>query len=150
MREDILNDLRAEYERQREQDDRDHTERVSAAMREIPELGSLLAQRQQLIQNALRGILKGNTTAADIPAEMEKLNSRIGDSLEKHGMSRDSLEPVYRCPVCEDRGYTGEPVRSMCDCMKKRYQEKLRQAIGLENSGRETVTNSRAEGAEHQ
>ena len=135
MREEILNELRSEYEWQREQNDRLHSEKVAEAMKRCPELGELLNQRQQLIQNALRGILRGNAKTADIPAEMEKLNRAIGDTLERNGLGRNSLEPVYRCTICEDKGYTGEPIRSMCSCMKKRYQEKLRKAIGLENNG---------------
>lgn len=138
MREEILNELRTEYERQREQNDRMHSAKLAEAMKCCPELRGLLDQRQQLIQNALRGILRGNAKTADIPAEMEKLNRKIGDTLEENGLKRNALEPVYRCAICEDKGYTGEPVRSMCSCMKKRYQEKLRRTIGLENNGGET------------
>lgn len=138
MREDILDELRNEYENRRYEDEMLHSRKVAEIMERIPEIGRLTERRQQLIRNALRGILDGNAKAENIPAEMEKLNQQIGDILEKNGMARNSLEPVYRCPVCEDKGYTGEPVRTMCSCMKIRYQEKLRKAIGLENDHGET------------
>lgn len=137
MRKEILNELLAEYELLRQEDDERNARKIEKAVETCPGLGKLLDERGNLFRKAFSGMLDGKTIN-DLPAQMEKMNGQIRDCLEKNGLPRDRLEPEYRCPVCEDKGYVGETVRNMCTCMKKRYQEKLRAAIGLENTAGET------------
>ena len=89
----------------------------------------------------LRGILAGNTAAADLPEKMAELNADIRTALRDAGLPEDYLAPVYKCPVCRDTGYTGEPVREMCACMKQAYAEKVRGRIGLDGAKAETFKN---------
>ena len=133
MREEILRELRSEYEQLRARNERETEKNILNAAEKCDGLKELLLERQNLIFGSLRGILNGKGSASDIPEQMLNVNERIGTLLEKNGLPRKILEPVYSCDICEDRGYAGEPVREMCSCMKKRYREKLREMMGLKN-----------------
>ena len=76
---------------------------------------------------------------------MAELNENISRMLQDCGLPADYLEPVYRCALCRDTGYTGELIRDPCDCLKKAYQEKLREKIGLGKNAGETFETFNAE-----
>ena len=52
---------------------------------------------------------------------MEKMNAEpaCGDSVRKRLERENYLQPVYRCPLCKDTGYVGEPVHEQCVCLKR-------------------------------
>ena len=95
-------------------------------------------QRQELVFGTLRNILKKPADAGDLAARMEKLSAEIRLKLEEKGFPADYLTPVYRCPVCRDTGWVGEPVKEPCACLKKAYQQKLREKIGLGSQQKES------------
>lgn len=131
MREDILRELRDEYTALQAKSEETLLERTAELREKHPDLFELTEERKSLIYSSLRGILRGEKQETDLPAAMQDLNRKIEDLLEQKGYGRDWLEPVYRCTVCRDTGYTGEPVREMCSCLKKRYQEKLNEKDSL-------------------
>lgn len=131
MRSDVLRELQAEYEQQRQLDAREEDRRLAEVAGKCPEILELRNARQELIYGGVRGILAGTGGGEDLPQRMEVMNRRIESLLKKHGYAPDYLDPVYRCRQCRDTGYIGETIRDMCDCMRGRFYERLYQEIGL-------------------
>ena len=130
MRSEIMQLLRDEYAQQREKNTAEEYRRRDEAEQRIPELAPLLQARQELIFSGVRGILYG-MKAENLPEKMADLNSRITGLLVHHGYSKDWLDPVYRCPICRDTGYTGDTVREMCGCMREAYHAEVMRRLGL-------------------
>ena len=138
MREDLLNELEAEYEQIRYANEQEEARRREKIRLENPEIDALVHEREELIFGTLRDILNGEARTEDLPERMEKLSAEIRARLEDAGYPADYLAPVYRCPICKDTGRTGEPVREPCICLKKAYQKKLRESIGLSGDRKES------------
>ncbi len=134
MRNAILQELRAEYEQRQAANDRENARRRAQAEAVCPEIGQTLDARQNLIFGALRGILEGRASAEDIPAQMDVLNRRVSSLLQKHGFSADYLDPVCQCPICQDTGYVGEPIRENCECFNQALYARLYRRMGLSES----------------
>lgn len=141
MRNAILQELHAEYEQRREANQRINQQRRSAAEKACPEIGAVLDARQNLIFATLRGILDGHASAEDIPARMDVLNKRLTQLLRQHGFPENYLDPVYRCPICQDTGYVGDPVREQCECLRSAFFSRLYQRIGLGESAAQSFEN---------
>lgn len=131
MRKDILQKVQAELEQQRMRNAQEERRRRAEVERRSPELAALLNSRQELIYGSMRGILAGKGSYDDLPQRMEVLNQRITAQLTALGYPADYLEPVYSCKLCRDTGYTGEPVREMCTCMRRAYFAQIYQEVGL-------------------
>ena len=138
MREDLIRELEQEYTEQRIRNEKTEAERREEIRTHCPEIQKKVEARESLIFGTLRQILNGETKKEDLTEQMKALNRDLGQMLKASGYPEDYLSPVYRCAVCRDTGYTGETVRVPCECLKKAYQVKLRQAIGLDKSGTET------------
>ena len=131
MRNTILQELHAEYEQRQMANQREEAERRRKAEAVCPEIGEVLSARQNLIFDTLRGILEGRATAQDIPAKMDVLNRRLTSLLRQHGFDETYLDPVCRCPVCQDTGYVGEPIREHCECFNQAFYSRMYQRMGL-------------------
>ena len=138
MREDLLNELTAEYEEQRARNDREENARRDRIRRDFPDIEKLVLEREGLVFGTIRKILDGNAGAENLTEKMQALNTEIGNMLLEKGLPADYLSPVYKCIKCRDTGYTGNPVREPCDCLKRAYQQKLRDLIGLGRNAEET------------
>ncbi len=138
MREDLLKELEGEYARQREENEEIARRRQEQIRREQPAIAALAAEREQLIFGTLRQILDKTADVQNLPERMERLSARIREALVEQGFAPDYLAPVFRCSVCQDRGWVGERVKEPCDCLLKAYQQKLRQRIGLAEDAAET------------
>lgn len=131
MRKAIMQELLAEYEAQRRRNQAQEQEHLERAVAACPEIGQLLDARQDMIFSGLRGILAGQGAAEDLPARMEVLNRRLASLLKQHGFPETYLDPIYRCPRCEDTGYVGEPVREQCECLRTAFYTRLYRQVGL-------------------
>lgn len=138
MREDLLNELMADYETQRARNEREEAARREKIRREYPDIEKKVSQREELIFGTIHRILDGEAKAEDLTAKMEKLNGEIGKLLSEAGLPEDYLAPVYRCAKCKDTGYAGELIKEPCECLKKAYQAKIRDKIGLGKNAGET------------
>lgn len=134
MRSEIIRQLQSEYELQRAANTQEEAIRRQTAWQKSPEVAQLCRQREELISGGIRAILAGGRTAGDIPQRMEVLNKSITRELEKCGLPGNYLDPVYRCAICRDTGYVGEPVREMCSCMRSRFYQRLYEGIGLKEA----------------
>ena len=138
MYDDLLQELETEYEQIRAENEREEERRKERIRREFPEIHSLTERREKLIYGTLRDILKGNADTDGLTQRMESLSAEIRVKLKENGLPENYLEPVYRCALCKDTGYTGSPLREQCSCLKKACREKLRKRIGLAAGGNET------------
>ncbi len=131
MRKQIMQELMAEYEQQRQRNEQQNQRNRAEAVAACPEIGTVLNARQQMIFDGLRGILGGQAAAEDLPARMEVMNRRLTALLRQHGFREDFLDPVFRCKRCEDTGYVGENVREQCECLRTAFYTRLYQRVGL-------------------
>lgn len=131
MRKAIMQQLLAEYAEQRQRNQLEEQARREKAVAACPEIGQVLDARQEMIFAGLRGILGGQGAAADIPARMEVLNRRLASLLKQQNLPETYLDPVYRCPLCEDTGYVGEPIREQCECLRTAFYTRLYRQVGL-------------------
>ncbi len=138
MREDLLNELTAEYEALRMRNEQEEVARREKIRREHPEIEKLLEAREELIFGTIHRILDGNAGGGNLPEKMDELNGDIAEALQKAGFPANYLEPIYRCPKCRDTGYRGEVIREPCECLAQAYARKLRDRIGLGKDGKET------------
>ena len=138
MREDLLNELTAEYEAQRARNDREENARRERIRLEFPEIEKRVTERERLVFGTIRKILDGNADAEDLTGKMQALNAEIEQMLLENGFPADYLGPVYKCEKCRDTGYTGDLIREPCECLKRAYQQKLRDLIGLGKNAEET------------
>ena len=138
MREDLLNELETEYEQIRATNERTEFARREKIRKEQPEVYALIQERQELMYGALRAILNKNADTGRVSERMSELTDMIRGKLAAAGFPPDYLAPVYRCPLCKDTGKTGELIKEPCECLKKAYQRKLREKIGLNSEKQET------------
>lgn len=131
MRNQIFQELHEEYEQRRQENQRENERRRHHAQTLCPEIGEVLDARQNLIFGALRGILDGRESADNLPQQMDVLNRRLAQLLNRNGLPENYLDPVFRCPVCEDTGYVGETIREQCECLRSAFFTRLYQRIGL-------------------
>lgn len=138
MREDLLRELEREYEQIRSANEQEENRRKEKIRTEKPEIYTLVQEREDLIFGTLRDILNGEARTEELPERMEELSARIRIKLQEEGFPADYLAPIYRCPLCKDTGKTGELIKEPCICLKKAYQKKLRERIGLSGDRRES------------
>lgn len=134
MRNSILQELHAEYEQRQMANQREEAKRRAKAEAACPEIGEVLSARQNLIFGTLRGILEGRAAAHDIPKQMDVLNRRLSSLLRQHGFDETYLDPVCRCPRCQDTGYVGEPIRERCECFNQAFYARMYQKMGLNDT----------------
>ncbi len=138
MREDLLKELESEYEQIRAANEQEEALRREKIRAGEPEIDRLVREREELVFGTLRNILKGSAGTEGLPERMEKILAEIRSKLKEKGYPEDYLAPVYRCPLCRDTGRTGELIKEPCECLKKAYQRKLRDRIGLAGDRKET------------
>lgn len=138
MREALLRELETEYDQIRAENERREQERKERIRREQPEIDRLVREREELVFGTLRGILSGKAETDNLPERMRRVSAQIREKLAEAGFPEDYLEPIYRCAICRDTGRTGETVKEPCECLKKAYQQKLREEIGLNSQRRES------------
>ena len=138
MREDLITELENEYERIRSENEQTEAARREKIRTEEPEIYAAVLERERMIFGTLRDIVKGGADTDNLPERMQALSDGIRKKLREKGFPPDYLSPVYRCPICRDTGKTGELIREPCVCLKKAYQQKLREKIGLSGDKGET------------
>lgn len=138
MREDLLNEVESELAMLRARNEREELRRRQQIEAEQPEIFALIQERNDLIFGTLRNIPQRPADVEELPGKMGKLSAMISAKLEEKGFPADYLAPVYRCPICKDSGKIGDLIKEPCACLKKAYQEKLREKIGLGSERQET------------
>ena len=137
MRRQILLELQSEYEARRQANEQEYFRRLREVESRSPDIARLMEERQGLILRSIRQVI-GCGQVTGVEEQMAGLNDRIRERLRASGYDEAYLEPVYTCPVCRDTGYVGEPVREMCDCMKKAMNARLYREVGLSEKEEQT------------
>lgn len=140
-RENVTREALSQLESQRAQNVRTEKARREEARARSGVIASLLDRRQQMFFTGVRDAFASPEKAQAISAAMEKdiqkLNADLRRALKASGLPEDYLQPVYRCPACQDTGYIGEPVHEQCACLKRMVMNRLYQDEGLQILGRE-------------
>lgn len=61
---------------------------------------------------------------------LEQLRAAKKQTLEQAGFPADYLEPIYRCPICQDTGFVQT---AQCQCLRKRIIRALYSQSGIEH-----------------
>ncbi|MBQ4266096.1 MAG: ATP-binding protein [Clostridia bacterium] len=140
-RENVTREALAALEAQRAANLMEEKRRRAEAEGKSPAVAALLVRRQRLFFSGMRGAFSSPAKAQEISrnmqAEMENINAELRTALLACGLPQDYLQPVYRCQVCRDTGYVGEPVHEMCVCLKRAVMNRLYQSEGLQGLERE-------------
>ncbi len=137
-REEAARTLTIEYQRQREENERALTARREEAARRDPRIAELCDGGAGLLRQAVRTLIYDPENARAgmerARAEAESRARELKDRLRALGLSEDYLEMTYRCPVCRDSGFVGDPIKRHCDCFVKRLNEKMYEEAGLNST----------------
>ena len=116
--------LLGEYEKIRTENQREGQRREREIRQGFPTIAVLLDERRDRLTGSIRAALQGRAVDAEnLQTGMRGLNGRIRAELAKAGYPEDYLQPIYRCPICRDTGYVGEPVHELCACIKQRIMD---------------------------
>jgi len=134
MQEEILREVLQAKAEARTRNEETEDRRKREIREQNPEIAKLMAERENLIAGTMRGILRGAQTPEDLKNRVDEVSGKIRKALMDAGYPEDYLAPVYDCKVCQDRGVVGDNVRDWCECVRKMYQEKTREKIGLKGN----------------
>lgn len=135
-RENIMREALSDLEAQRARNLAQEKARREEAQAKSPAIAGLLQSRQDLLFSGMREAFSSPKRAKEISAhmqrEMTQMNAALRRELLACGLPEDYLQPVFRCPLCKDTGYVGEPVHEPCACLKRAVLNKLYQNEGLQ------------------
>ncbi len=83
-----------------------------------PAFAALQAKRSRVFLMPAQG---AKLTLSTLRMEEEAL-------LKRYGLPKDYLLPAYSCPLCQDTGYVGSPIKKKCACRLKLEQQDLVEA----------------------
>ena len=136
-RENALREALSELEEQRARNYAEEERRREALAVRAPEAAGLLSERQALLhegmQRAFADPAHAREISEDMGRRMEEIGAAVREALRAQGLPEDWLQPVYRCPLCQDTGYVGETVREQCSCLKSAVLNRLFREEGLQS-----------------
>lgn len=113
-----------ELEQLRVENQREGQRRELEAREKSADVAQLLDARRTMLTLSMRQAFSGQRIdALELTAQIRQANQDIRDALERAGFPPDYLQPIYRCPVCRDTGYVGEPLHELCACMRQRIMD---------------------------
>jgi len=127
----IMQEVLQALSEQRARNEREELRRRQEVIAKCPEIGEVMAARQQTV-------LASIYSAFQLPPEEnleEKVllwNARIKSLLKESGYPEDYLDPVCKCPLCEDSGYVGESKKTLCSCAQSLYAQLLEKGGAFE------------------
>jgi len=140
-RENVTREALSALEAQRARNLTEEKRRKEEAAQASGLVAQLLEKRQQVFFSGMRGAfsspLKAQEISGRMETEMADINAQLRRALAGAGFPQDYLQPVYRCAICRDTGYVGEPVHEMCACLKRAVLNRLYQAEGLQGLEKE-------------
>ena len=129
-RPEIIRDILAEYEKQR-QEDRDAQEaRIAEACAADDTIAELRSESTRLAFSTMRSIMSGTGDVKAAAEAMKKrgleINAEIRSRLAAMNLPENYLEEQYRCPLCRDTGYVGQAPAKLCECVERELQRRMR------------------------
>ncbi len=123
MPKEILEDLLKEYEQKKIRAELDLEKRKEKLYNDIPELGNIESELNNLaISTAKNILLKNKNSIENFKNKIKELNTKKLEILKKNNIDIDYLKPNYECKLCNDTGYiTKNNYKSeMCSCLKQK------------------------------
>ncbi len=116
-----LQAIAKEYEDLRLQNERLQADRQAEIFQKLPDCRAIHEQMISLsMEHAMRDLYGKAKDDTEYHARMQKLRDQKERLLSDAGYPADYLEPIYRCPVCKDKGFVdGKP----CSCYERRLRE---------------------------
>ncbi|NCB36980.1 MAG: hypothetical protein EOM58_13190, partial [Clostridia bacterium] len=124
MNREILLKALAEKKAARTRNEQTEAQRLEEVRGMSPRIARLIDERKQALYAGLRAALNG-ITPQGIEEDTRLRNEQINGLLSELGYSQYYLSPLFDCADCEDTGYTGEGKKTLCACVRLRYQELL-------------------------
>ncbi len=123
----LLARARERLEQQRQNNQTEQQRRLDRVYARVPEIreidAALSGHMAKLVSLTL-------SRRADIKEQIEALEkenldmqARRAELLVEHGWPMDYLDPIYSCPLCEDRGQL--PSGRICSCVERLYNQEL-------------------------
>ena len=123
--------IRKEYQRTRDENRILAEARLREVCEAVPEYLPLSESVSTLSVARARRMLEGDEDAlSGLHQELAELACRRKCLLAEHGFPEDYLEPVYRCPDCQDTGYIGN---EKCHCFRRRIVSYLYEQSNLQD-----------------
>lgn len=105
----------------------------------LPEYQDLENQLRQTVTDMIVAVMDKSLPVDEVSANALNKNKEIqrqmDELLEKNGYPADYLDPIYTCPICKDKGNTGN---DWCECLysltNKMAAEELNENAPLEKS----------------
>ena len=123
MPKEILEDLLKEYEQKKIRAELDLEKRKEKLYNDIPELGNIESELNNLAISTAKNILLNNKNSIEnFKNKIKELNNKKLEILKKNNIDIDYLKPNYECKLCNDTGYiTKNNYKSeMCSCLKQK------------------------------
>ncbi|WP_300563678.1 ATP-binding protein [uncultured Acetatifactor sp.] len=114
--------IRKEYQRTRDENRILAEARLREVCEAVPEYLPLSESVSTLSVARARRMLEGDEDAlSGLHQELAELACRRKCLLAEHGFPEDYLEPVYRCPDCQDTGYvtSDQGLKTKCHCFRQ-------------------------------
>ncbi|MDL2205664.1 ATP-binding protein [Eubacteriales bacterium OttesenSCG-928-N13] len=128
-------ELRHEYARQREQNEREREQRYQQAIARDPSIKALQDGLQTRLFSDSRALLNPASDSQKmmdtLRQDVARVHREIAQKLNAIGMNADDLTVKHRCEACKDTGYVGELGERMCDCYRVRRLNMMREQAGL-------------------
>lgn len=106
------------YARIRDNNLKEQTRRFCQVTNEFADIRELITTRKEL-QSGFDLVLSSDEDFTAYTKKIRRINADIRKALEKHGLPANYLEPIFNCPICEDKGYYYEngvtPKRCKCN-----------------------------------
>lgn len=149
LRENVLREVLAQYENQRLENHREEDRRREEVAGRSPRIAALLREREESFYARMRAAFASPKTAQEtadkLEADLKRINAALRAELVKLGYDEEYLQPVYRCVLCRDTGYVGEPVHEQCTCLRRRVLEGMLRDENLRGLERENFSTYNAE-----
>ncbi|MBR0353219.1 MAG: ATP-binding protein [Oscillospiraceae bacterium] len=122
----LLADARAELERIRQENEKEHSLREQLAYSKVEQLGLLDARLRSQMTELVRVTVARRPDMMQRIREIEEenleLQARRAEMLTEAGFPMDYLDDIYSCEKCHDSGvFEGKP----CSCLQKIYNRLL-------------------------
>lgn len=141
LRENVMREVLAQYENQRLENHREEERRRAEVAARSPQVAALLHEREECFYARMRAAFaspkQAQETADALEAELKRINAALRRELVKLGYDEEYLQPVYRCALCRDTGYVGEPIHEQCSCLRRRVLEGMLRDENLRGLERE-------------
>ena len=135
-RENAMREALSELEEQRGRNYAEEQRRREEFAAKSARAAELLEQRRQALSDGMRCAFADPANAPEISKQtaekIDFVNRELHAELKRQGMPEDWLQPVRRCPVCGDTGYTGTLIREQCACLKRAVLARLCRQEGLQ------------------